>query len=76
MDKSINHTPSGKVTPMSSGKMHTSAGGAKAGNMVNTQAGKQAMPTVNGSRPASHPSRVLGSTKHGVGEVPAYLKGK
>lgn len=75
-DFSSNVTGKSSVPHQSSGKMHTSAGGAKSGDMVNKNSARDNMPSANGSRPASHPSNVLGSKKHGAGNVPGYLKNK
>ena len=70
-----NKTGSSSVAPKSSGKM-ASGGGESAKGMTHQGGGKMAnMPTGNGPRPASHPSNVVGTTKHGVGQVPGYLKG-
>ena len=70
-----NTTGSSSASPMSSGKMAPGTATSSAADMKQPSGLKINMPTSNGTRPASHPSNVLGTTKHAKGQVPGYLKG-
>lgn len=66
-----NNTPSGSV-PLGSTKGKSAIMASSGANVGSKHPSKSNMPAHNKANSAPK----MGNTKHGVGEVPAYLRGK
>lgn len=66
------NTPRGKSVPLGTTKGHSAILASSGANTANKKGGRSNMPTHNKTNSAPK----MGTTKHGVGEVPGYLKGR